>query len=206
MLLETHLCEFRERGEGVQSKCEPGLEAMKAFRPATAQGQTLVNMMFKPEIECQALKTKEACLANKICRFDEDNNDDGGGGGGGVSGSRGDNECHGDDSAMMGTPPPSSCKESDKVPVTLLTQVSEGFAKCSSARDEAACKLVTTADCKFDNGRCDFDGDAMMGGLMMVRLTTHSLLLTNIKPLLAVIFVNRRFLYCTILPSQKRKV
>ena len=176
---------------------------MKAFRPATAQGQTLVDMMFKPEIECQALKTKEVCLSNKICRFDDDNHDGDGGDGGGVSGSRGDNECHGDDSAMMRTPPPSSCKESDKVPVTLLTQVSEGFAKCSSARDEATCKLVTTADCKFDNGRCNFDGDAMMGGLMMVRLTTRSLLLTNTQPLLAVVFVSRRFLYHTSEPKRK---
>lgn len=36
------------------------------------------------------------------------------------------------------------------------------------ARDEATCKLVTTAGCTFSNGRCEFDGEAMMRGLMMV--------------------------------------
>jgi hypothetical protein len=38
----------------------------------------------------------------------------------------------GDDSAMMGTPPPSSCTDNEKVPVTLMTQVSEGYVKCSA--------------------------------------------------------------------------
>lgn len=65
---------------------------MKAFRPATSRGQTLVDMMFKPEIECQALKTKEACVSNKICRFDEDDNSGGGSGGGG-----GDIACRSED-------------------------------------------------------------------------------------------------------------
>lgn len=82
--------------------------------------QKLVDTFFKPEIECRALTTRALCVANSKCVYEDDG-------------------CTANSDAIMNNPPPSSCKDSEKQPVTLTTVVVQGSSKCGANSDEAAC-------------------------------------------------------------------
>jgi hypothetical protein len=147
----------------------PGMEAMKAFRPATPDGHNIVESMFKTALECNALTTTPAtCAANAKCFFV-------------------DNECL--YNFFDSTPgQPSSCKDSEKVAVTMASLMMERETKCEAMRTEATCKVATKCAWKYATpptlhgptssyvtptpdpnlwGWCTFDSSTLMGGALM---------------------------------------
>ena len=118
--------------------------------------------MFTPELTCNALTTAATCASNSKCAFE-------------------DGDCTSSDDGFMAsmgaTPPPSSCKNSEKVAVTMFTLKMSGNAMCMPISDELTCKATT--DCKWGatmgTGGCGFDSDGLVGGLMMDAVGPNSM-------------------------------
>jgi hypothetical protein len=117
--------------------------------------------MFTPELTCNALTTAATCASNSKCAFE-------------------DGDCTSSDESMGGTPPPSSCKDSEKVAVTMITLMMSGGATCMPISDEPTCKATT--DCAWGaimgggGGKgCSFDSEGLVGGLMMDAVGPNSM-------------------------------
>jgi len=97
--------------------------------------------------------SETTCSANPSCEFDK--------------------KC-GMNSMVLFLAKVSSCEDSEKVNVTILTKILEGNAVCEVAKDEASCSDRISAGCIFEEGICQFDSKRYVSEYVMADMAAGS--------------------------------
>ena len=151
--MEANNCEYDEE----EKTCSLSPDMMSDYKPATAEGQNMMDTLIMPNVKCSKITTAEACTG--MCIWGQMEQGD-------------ESSCEVDMSLV-----PTKCDESEKTPVTLLAFQSSENARCGRATPPDADACTALKNCKAEiSGQCVPDTEEALQGIMGITPTTGAAL------------------------------